>query len=95
MVSLSFSFFRNLGFLQKKKEVRELFLFRIFPTPLGVRESAETREMRFQVVNCPSQVCTLRVVLLTHREREREIFLSFFLSLNSFFVLLSFSSSAF
>lgn len=47
--------------------------------------------MHFQVVNCPSQVCTLRST--THTQRERD--LSFFLSLNSFFVLLSFSSSAF
>ena len=51
------------------------------------------RKMHFQVVNCPSQVLTLRILLLTERERERD--LSFFLSLNSFFVLLSFSSSAF
>ena len=48
------------------------------------------RKMHFQVVNCPSQVRTLRSTTLTERERD----LSFFLSLNSF-VLLSFSSSAF
>ena len=55
------------------------------------RERKKERRMHFQVVNCPSQVCTLRST--THTQRERD--LSFFLSLNSFFVLLSFSSSAF
>ena len=68
-VSLSFSIFRNLGFPpKKKKRFARLFLFRIFPTPLGVRESAETREMRFQVVNCPSQVRTVRITTTsTHK----------------------------
>ena len=56
------------------------------------RERKKERKMHFQVVNCPSQVRTLRSTTHT-RERERD--LSFFLSLNSFFVLLSFSSSAF
>jgi hypothetical protein len=78
---------------QKKKFSSEFFISLILLS--REKERKKERKMHFQVVNCPSQVCTLRVVLLTHTHREREIFLSFFLSLNSFFVLLSFSSSAF
>ena len=54
-----------------------LRFFRIFHRSSLARK--KERKMHFQVVNCPSQVCTLRILLLTHRERE--IFLSFSLCL--------------
>ena len=50
-------------------------LFRIFHHSSCEKE----RKMHFQVVNCPSQVYTIRITTHTHTERERD--LSFFLSL--------------
>lgn len=41
--------------------------------------------MHFQVVNCPSQVCTLRSTTHTHRERERSFFLSLSVLFSFFF----------
>ena len=79
---------------QKNKKKQKISLLQNFSSLILLsRERKKERKMHFQVVNCPSQVRTLRILLLTHTEIERD--LSFSLSLNSFFVLLSFSSSAF
>ena len=70
---------------KKKKISLQNFSSLILLSRERKKERKKERKMHFQVVNCPSQVRTLRIVLLTERERERERDLSFSLSLNSFF----------
>ena len=77
----------------KKQQQKKKFLFRIFHHfNSSLARKKERKKDAFSSGELPESG-TYSSYITTHTQRERD--LSFFLSLNSFFVLLSFSSSAF